>query len=69
MSHADVHRPPTRLRRCTWRCMSIQTLVAIRMSHQRTADLPSKLIRAAFQARTIVSWTASSASNPEPSIR
>jgi hypothetical protein len=48
--------------------MSRQTLVAIRYSQDRTAERPSKL-SAFFQARTIVSWTASSASKAEPSMR
>ena len=53
-----------------WRplSMSRQTLVAIRYSHDRRAARPSKrsMLR---HARTIVSWTASSASKLEPSIR
>ena len=48
--------------------MSMHTLVAIRYSQDRRLERPSK--RSRFrQARTTVSWTASSASNPEPSIR
>jgi hypothetical protein len=46
----------------------MQTLVAIRYSQERTLERPSNL-SALRQARSIVSWTASSASNPEPSIR
>lgn len=46
----------------------MHTLVAIRYNHVRRLDRPSK--RSALrQARTIVSWTASSASDPAPSIR
>ena len=57
-----------RARRCWLRSMSMQTLLAIRYSQDRTLDRPSK--PSAFrQARTIVSCTASSASKPEPSIR
>jgi len=48
--------------------MSRQTFVAIRYSHDRRAARPSKR-SIAFHARTSVSWTASSASNVEPSIR
>ncbi len=48
--------------------MSMQTLVAMRNSQDRTLDRPSNR-SAAFQARNIVSWTASSASMPDPSIR
>ena len=53
-----------------WRplSMSMHTFVAIRYSHERSAARPSKRSNAR-QARTIVSWTASSASNVEPSIR
>ena len=47
---------------------SRQTLVAIRYSHDRTADRPSNRSNERH-ARTSVSWTASSASNAEPSIR
>ena len=57
-----------RARRWTWRLMSMHTLVAIRYSQDRTLERPSK--RSALRhALTSVSWTASSASNPEPSIR
>ena len=57
-----------RARRCTWRLMSMQTLVAMRYSQDLRLDLPSNC--SAFRhARTRVSWTASSASNPEPSTR
>jgi hypothetical protein len=48
--------------------MSRQTLVAIRYSHDRSEERPSNLSMA-FQARMRVSCTASSASEPEPSIR
>ena len=57
-----------RARRCTWRPMSMHTLVAMRYSHERTLALPSNR-SAERQARSIVSCTASSASKPEPSIR
>ena len=55
-------------RRCGPLSMSMHTLVAMRYSQDRRADLPSKpsMLR---QARTIVSCTASSASKPEPSMR
>ena len=47
---------------------SRHTFVAIRYSHVLTDERPSK--RPEFRhARTIVSWTASSASNAEPSMR
>ncbi len=46
----------------------MHTLEAIRYSQVRTDERPSNR-SAAFQARTIVSCTASSASAPEPSIR
>lgn len=55
-------------RRWTWRRMSMQTLVAIRYSQERTLERPSKP-SALRHARSIVSWTASSASKPEPSMR
>ena len=48
--------------------MSKHTLVAIRYSHDRTADRPSKRSKLRH-ARTRVSWTASSASNDDPSMR
>ena len=48
--------------------MSTQTLVAMRYSHERIDERPSKRSMA-FHARIRVSWTASSASDPEPSIR
>ena len=48
--------------------MSRQTLVAIRYSHERSAARPSKRSKPRH-ARRNVSWTASSASNGEPSIR
>jgi len=48
--------------------MSRQTFVAIRYNHDLSADRASK--RSMFRhARSSVSWTASSASNVEPSIR
>jgi hypothetical protein len=47
---------------------SMQTLVAIRYSQDRTLDRPSKP-SCERQARTSVSCTASSASWTEPSIR
>ncbi len=55
-------------RRCRPWIMSRHTLVAMRYSQDRSADRPSKRSKPR-QARTIVSWTASSASNDEPSIR
>ena len=45
--------------------MSRQTLVAMRYSHDRSDDRPSNRSKPR-QARTIVSWTASSASKAEP---
>ena len=48
--------------------MSRHTFVAMRYSHDRNAARPSKRSNP-FQARRNVSWTASSASNGEPSIR
>jgi hypothetical protein len=57
-----------RARRWRPRSISRHTLVAIRYSHDRTLERPSKR-SPARQARTIVSCTASSASKPEPSIR
>ncbi len=48
--------------------MSRQTLVAIRYSQARTFEEPSNDAHAR-QARSIVSWTASSASSNEASIR
>ncbi len=50
------------------RRMSMLALVAMRYSHDRRLERPSKLSMRQ-QARTIVSCTASSASNPEPRIR
>lgn len=47
---------------------SMQTLVAMRYSQDRREERPSNFATP-FQARTIVSCTASSASNAEPSIR
>ncbi len=61
-------RSSGRARRWRPRNMSRQTLVAMRYSQDRSAARPSKL-SLAFQARTSVSWTASSASKSEPSIR
>jgi hypothetical protein len=55
-------------RRCRPESWSRQTFVAIRYSHDRSAERPSKSARPR-QARTIVSCTASSASKEEPSIR
>ena len=46
----------------------MHTLVAMRYSHERTLERPSNP-SALRQARSIVSWTASSASKPEPSMR
>jgi hypothetical protein len=57
-----------RARRWRPRSMSMHTLVAMRYSHDRTLERPSNC-SPAFHARTIVSWTASSASKPDPSIR
>jgi hypothetical protein len=48
--------------------MSRHTLVAIRYSHDRSEARPSKRVKPRH-ARTIVSCTASSASNAEPSMR
>ena len=45
--------------------MSTHTLLAMRYSQDRSDDRPSKP-SIARQARIIVSWTASSASDPEP---
>ena len=64
----DGPRSMARARRWRPRSMSRQTLVAIRYSHERIAERPSKL-SIPFHARTMVSWTASSASKFEPSIR
>ncbi len=47
---------------------SRQTLVAILYSQDRIDERPSKLV-SPFQARTRTSWTASSASTADPSIR
>ena len=54
-----------RARRCGLRSMSTHTLLAMRYSHDRSDERPSKLSMAR-QARIIVSCTASSASEPEP---
>ena len=48
--------------------MSKHTLLAMRYSHDRSAERPSNRSKLR-QARTSVSCTASSASNAEPSIR
>ena len=55
-------------RRFSPRSASRQTFVAIRYSHDRIEDRPSNP-SAPFQARSIVSCTASSASKADPSIR
>src|SRR5580658_6720821 len=55
-------------RRPRLRSMSMQTFVAIRYSQVRSDERPSKR-PCSRQARIIVSCTASSASNGEPSIR
>ena len=57
-----------RARRSRPRSWSRHTFVAIRYSHDRSVLRPSNE-STFFQARTIVSWTASSASKTEPSIR
>jgi len=57
-----------RARRLAARSMSKHTLEAIRYSQVRTLERPSKRSNA-FHARVRVSWTASSASKEEPSIR
>ena len=57
-----------RARRCGLRTMSTHTLLAMRYSQDRSDERPSKL-SIARQARIIVSWTASSASDPDPSMR
>ena len=64
----DDARSIGRARRCGPASMSWQTFVAIRYSHARSAARAWSA-SAERQARTIVSWTASSASEPEPSIR
>jgi hypothetical protein len=53
-----------------WLALSMlkQTLVAMRYSQERSAERPSNRSRPR-QALVIVSWTASSASNAEPSSR
>ena len=61
-------RSTGRARRFRPSIWSRQTLVAIRKSHDFIAA-GSTSVSARFQARTIVSWVASSASNPDPSIR
>ena len=60
--------PSGRARRCGLRSMSTHTLLAMRYSHERSDDRPSNP-SIARHARTIVSCTASSASEPEPSMR
>jgi hypothetical protein len=57
-----------RARRWGLRTMSMHTLLAMRYSQDRSEDRPSKPSNARH-ARTIVSCTASSASDPEPSMR
>lgn len=57
-----------RARRCAEPSMSKHTLPAIRNSHDFSAARSCRL-SCARQARTIVSCTASSASEPDPSIR
>jgi len=56
------------VRRLRLRSMSMHTFVAIRCSQVRSDERPSNLPNS-LKARTIVSCTASSASNGEPSIR
>ena len=68
LTGVDGPRSIGRARRCGLRTMSTHTLLAMRYSHDRSDDRPSKR-SIARQARIIVSWTASSASEPEPSIR
>ena len=63
-----VDRSMGMARRLRLRSMSRQTLVAIRYSHERSADRPSNRSNAC-QARTMASCTASSASCADPSIR
>ncbi len=67
-SHAVADRSIGRARRPRVSIVVRQTFVAIRYSHDRTPERPSNP-STDFQARTIVSWTASSASKAEPSIR
>ena len=57
-----------RARRCGLRCMSVHTLVAMRYSHERSEERPSKRWWARH-ALTMVSCTASSASEAAPSMR
>ena len=64
----DGPRSIGRARRWEPLSMSRQTLWAIRYSQARSASRASRR-SAARQARIIVSWTASSASEPDPSIR
>ena len=64
----DGPRSIGRARRCGPWSMSRHTFVAMRYSHDRSDDRPSKLSMLRH-ARTIVSCTASSASKPEPSMR
>jgi hypothetical protein len=56
------------VRRPRLRSMSMHTFVAMRCSQVRSDERPSNLPNSR-QARSIVSCTASSASNGEPSIR
>ncbi len=64
----DGPRSMVSARRWRPRSMSRHTLVAMRYSHERSADRPSKRSKPR-QARSMVSWTASSASKTEPSMR
>jgi hypothetical protein len=48
--------------------MSRQTFVTMLYSHDRSEDRPSNRSKL-FHARRNASWTASSASKPDPSIR
>jgi len=66
----DVDGPRSigRARRWGLRSMSMQTLLAMRYSQERIEERPSKLSMAR-QACIIVSCTASSASEPAPSMR
>ncbi len=57
-----------RARRSLPLSMSRHTFVTMLYSHERSDDLPSNRSKPR-QARSIASWTASSASNADPSIR
>ncbi len=57
-----------RARRCGLRTMSMHTLLAMRYSQVRSEERPSKPSMARH-AETMVSCTASSASDPAPSMR